>query len=148
MRARDLLRPAVVVAPDDDAVDALRRMAADGGPGLVVRSAGRPVVVPASQVLRVALPRYVLDDPSLGRVWDEGSADRLADGLAGRTVADLLRALDDDDEPVSAVVDPDATLVEIAAVMAEAHTPLVAVVEGADLLGVVTAAQVLKRLVG
>lgn len=148
MRARDLIRPAIVADPGDAAVDALRRMAADGGPGLVVRAPRGLVVVPASQVLRVALPRYVLDDPSLGRVWDEGSADQLADGLAGRRVADLLDALDTDDEPVSAVVDPDATLVEIAAVMAEAHTPLVAVVDGTDLLGVVTAAQVLQRLVG
>jgi CBS domain-containing protein len=142
------VRPAVVVDPGDDAHESLRRLAASGGPGIVVRTARGPVVIPSSQVLRVALPRYVLDDPSLGRVWDEASADRVADVLAGRRVVDLLGVLDEEDERVAAVVDPDATLVEVAAVMAEAHAPLVAVVDGADLLGVVTVAQVLERLVG
>jgi CBS domain-containing protein len=146
MRARDLARSAVVVEQSEDALTVLRRLARSGQPGLVVLAPGGPVVVPAARVLRVALPAYVLDDPSLGRVWDEASADRLAGVLAGRHVADLLGPLDGVAFP-RAVVEPDATLVEIVDVMAEEDSPLVAVMDGSELVGVVTAAQVLDLLV-
>ncbi len=78
-------------------------------------------MVPASQVLRVALPRYVLDDPALGRVWDEASADRLVDRVAALRVSDLLAAQERHGQ--RHWVDGDATLVEVAAVMAAGHVP-------------------------
>ena len=146
MRARELAEATQAVRPEDGALDALRVLTTAGMPGLVVRDGTAFIVVPASQVLRVTLPQYVLDDPSLGRVWDEASADELAGRLTSRTVADLVAALDLDDEAPEPVVDGDATLVEIAAVMAAAHIPLVAVVDGGHYIGVVTVNRLVERL--
>lgn len=139
-------QPATAVRPTDDAVGALRQVGTSGLPGLVVDLGTRFVVVPASQLLRVALPRYVLDDPTLGRVWDESSADRLAERLTGLRVLDLLAALDRDVDGPPAVVAVDATAVEVAAVMAVAHTSMVAVVDGGALVGVVTASRLIADL--
>ncbi len=144
MRARDLAEPAPVVEVGAPADAGLATLARSGLPGLVVRDGDSFVVVPASQALRVALPRYVLDDASLGRVWDERSADALAARLRERTVADLVAALD---RPVRrAWVDGDATTVEIAAVMAAGRLPLVAVLDAGAFLGVVTVHGLLDRL--
>ncbi len=137
-----------MVRPEDGASDALRVLVSTHCPGLVVNHAGSFVVVPASQALRLALPRYVLDDPSLGRVWDEASADLLADRMAGRTVADLVAALDIEDGRPETTVDGDATMVEIAAVMASAHVPVVAVVDKGTYIGVVTVNRLVERLLG
>lgn len=146
VRARELARPVPVVGPADDLTAAMRLVGADGTPGLVVAVGDSFVVVPASQVLRAPLPRYLLDDPALARVWDEGSADRLAERLEGLHVADLLAVLDVDPDAPAAVVDGDATGVEIAAVMAAAHVPLVAVVDDGRLVGAVTAVSLIARL--
>lgn len=146
MRAADLAQAVPVVRATDDLVTAMRRMGTDGLPGLVVAVGSSFVVVPASQVLRAALPRYLLDDAALARVWDEASADRLAERLAGLHVADLLAALEVDPDAPAAVVDSGATAVEMAAVMAEAHVPLVAVVDDGALVGVVTAISLIAHL--
>lgn len=148
VRARDLVVAAPVLDSSAPAVDALRAMAGSGLPGLVVRSGDRYVVIPASQVLRVALPRYVLDDPSLARVWDDESAEELTSRLTGLTVTDLVAALERPDRPAEPRVDPDATSVEIAAVLSSARVPLVAVVDGDRFLGVVTVNRLVHHLVG
>ncbi len=134
--------------PGDSAADALRVLTTAGLPGIVVRDGAAFVVIPASQVLRVALPQYVLDDPSLGRVWDEESADRIAAHLSGRTVATLVDSLGLSDERPEPAVDADATLVEIAAVMAAARVPLVAVVDEGHFVGVVTVNSLAGHLIG
>lgn len=128
--------------------DALRILVSAGLPGIVVHDESGFLVIPASQVLRVALPRYVRDDPSLARVWDEASADALSSRLAALTVADLVRALDRPERAPDTAVDGDATVVEIAAVMSAAHVPLVAVVDGGRFLGVVTVNGLVDRLLG
>ncbi len=112
--------------------------------GLVVTDAqGHPyAVLPESQVLRFAIPRYVQEDPSLARVYDEDASDRLGARLSGVTVRELLP-----DRPAELpVLQPDDTTVEIAALMARAHSPLVAIVENRNILGVVTASRLLERL--
>lgn len=146
MDAADLAEPVSPLRTDDAAVAALRVLAVSGLPGVVVQAGHAYVVIPASQVLRVALPRYVLDDPALGRVWDESTADQLASELVGRSVADLVAALDRHQLGTSHVVDRDATVVQLAAVMAAAHLPLVAVVDHGALLGVVTANRLIRYL--
>ena len=75
------------------------------------------------------IPPYVQDDPTLARVYDERGVRRADTTALGRTVADLLPERQDRDE--LPVVDPDATILEVAAVMARMHSPLVAVVDGA-----------------
>ena len=145
MEARDLVHEVSVLSPSDDAVAALEALVSSGMPGLVVQVDDSFTTIPAAQALRVVLPEYVLDDHALGRVWDEATADELGARLAGRRVSDLLELLERDEWP-QPIVAADATLVEIASVMAFAHVPLVAVLENGRLLGVVTVHDVISRL--
>jgi CBS domain-containing protein len=146
MRARDLAESAPVVSPDDPLIEAFSILTSAGLPGVVVHDDGTYTVVPASRSLRVLLPQYVLDDASLGRVWDEASADELASRLAGRHVSDLVSAMEFSDEDPEPAVDGDATLVEIAAVMQAARVPLVAVIDEGRFVGVVTVNRLVRHL--
>ncbi len=67
-------------------------------------------------------------------------------GSKGERVADLVAALDLDDDVPEPAVDGDATVVEIAAVMTAAHVPLVAVVGRGHFVGVVTVNGLVGRL--
>jgi CBS domain-containing protein len=143
--ARDLAVPCPSIGMDDDAMDAVRLMAERHLPGLVVcEPDGRPTrILPGTQVLRFVIPRYVQDDPALARVIGERGAERLLGELSGRTVRDLLPSRPDTD---LAVANPDDTVLELAALMARLHSPLVAVVEDGLLTGCVTLPQVLDVL--
>lgn len=141
--AAELAQRVGLVLPSDTVLDAARRLVAESLPGVaVVTTEGRPLaVLPTSQILGLAVPTYIKDDPSLAAVVDEESADRLTDRLATMTVQDVL----DDAEPdLLGTVAHDATLLEVAALMARLHVPLL-VVAGADgvALGTVTAQSVL-----
>lgn len=141
MRAEQIAEAFPVVRCDSDALEAVRLMAEQRLPGLLVTDPqGRPVrILPASQVVRLLVPGYVLDDPSLAGVLSEITADRVADKLSGKTVDQVLAQ-----SPVRlAAVNADDTIVEVAAVMARERSPLVAVVSGGQLIGVITAARLL-----
>ena len=127
MRARDVSKPMSTVTEDLPAREAARVLAAQDLPGLVVvDSKGRPLTVLAgTQVLRMALPSYCQDDPALARVIDEAAADVILEGIGERTVADLLPR----SRPELPAVSADATLLEVASVMARSNVPLVAVVD-------------------
>jgi CBS domain-containing protein len=126
MTARKLAQPFPLVTPDTDAMEAAQTMAAQRLPGLIVcDDDGRPyTVLPGSQVLRFLIPTYVQDDPGLARALDEEASDELCRKLVRSTVRDLLPQPPDLDE--LPVVDIDATALEVAAVMARMHSPLVA----------------------
>lgn len=146
MRAGELAMEFATVGLDDDALEAARILAAAGRPALIVLGDdGLPyTVLPGSQVLRFVLPQYVQDDPRLARVYDEQSADALGRGLSGRRVRDVLREKPDvDDIPV---VEADATAIEVAAVMARMHSPIVAVVGDGRFLGAITVSRLFGRL--
>lgn len=146
MRARDLAGPFPTVALDTPAIDAARLLAGQDLPGLiVVDEQGQPLtILPGTQVLRLAVPRYCQDDPALARVVDEGAADVFLRELGDRTVAESLPR----ERRELPVVDPDATLLEIATLMARSRSPLVAVVDhDAGMLGAVTLDALLDRLV-
>ncbi|WP_329383262.1 hypothetical protein OG625_21070 [Streptomyces sp. NBC_01351] len=87
-----------------------------------------------------------MEDPLLAAVIDERHADALAEELVGKTVAEWLprRSF----KPL--YVGPDAGTLQIAAVMARSHVPLVAVLEregeGNRLVGVVSAARLMRHL--
>ncbi len=131
-----------VVGTESDAWEAVTLLAEQRLPGLVVTDTrGRPVsILPASQVVRILVPSYVQDDPSLAGVLSESMADRVADKLRGKTVDALLP----DTPPELAVVNHDDTIVEVAAVMARLRCPLAAVVRGEDMVGVITASRLLQ----
>ena len=147
MKARDLAEPFPVVNLDDDALQATRMLVDQALPGLVVVDEGGPLVVlPASQVLRFALPEYVEEDPALARLFTERDADRFCRELHGRRVRELMPGRQylprhDRDRPI---VRLEATLIEIASVMSRQHSPVVAVVDGGGVLGVIT----VHRLLG
>lgn len=142
MRAEQIAEEFPVVALDSNALDAVRLLATRRLPGLVVTdSAGTPVtILPASQVVRLLVPAYVQEDPSLAGVLSESMADRVADKLGGKTVAAVLPK----PPPDMATVNADDTIVEVAAVMARNRSPLVVVTGSKGLVGVITAARILE----
>ncbi len=149
VRARDLAVDYPTVTPDDSALDAARLVAEHSLAGLIVVDPDRrPVaVIPGSRLLRAIIPPHVRDDPALARVYDERHADKLCARLGDRTVADLLV----EDRKALPVVDADATVMEIASVMAADRSPVVAVSGEADrtdapMIGVITVAHFLDRI--
>jgi CBS domain-containing protein len=110
--------------------------------GLVVTDEhGSPTaILPASEVVRMLVPGYVQDDPSLAGVLSESMADRIADKLSGKAVAAVLPKQHADMPTVKA----DDNIVEVAAVMAHDHAPLVAVMAGKNMIGVITASRLLE----
>src|SRR5215207_7376336 len=79
-------------------------------------------ILPGTQVLRMALPSYCMNDPTLARVVDEQHADDFLQQLDGRTVAQCLPQQPNE----LAFIGPEGTVLEIAALMARTRTPLVA----------------------
>lgn len=150
MLAQDLAAPYPTVRMDTSARDAAQLLAERHLPGLIVVDENdHPVaILPGSQVLRVLVPAYVQDDPTLARVLEEKYADKICDVLDGKTVADMLPS--DSDRRKLPVVAPDDTVLEIAALMAANRSPVVAVVEARDkkapLIGAVSVADLLERL--
>ncbi|WP_375486282.1 CBS domain-containing protein [uncultured Mycobacterium sp.] len=141
MRAEEIAEDFPVVSIDSGALDAARLLAEHRLPGIVVTDqSGKPyAVLPASQVVRFILPRYVQDDPSLAGVLNESMADRAAEKLGGKKVRDVL--------PEHLVeipaADADDTIIEVATLMARLRSPLIAVVKEGTLLGVITASRLL-----
>jgi CBS domain-containing protein len=147
MRAGDLATPMSTVAEDMPAREAAKVLAAQDLPGLiVVDRKGRPLtVLPGTQVLRMALPSYCQEDPALARVIDEAAADVILEGIGDRTVADLLPR----NRPELPAVSADATMLEVASVMARSNVPLVAVVDKDQvMIGAITLDGLLDRLLG
>ncbi|WP_433221424.1 CBS domain-containing protein [Dactylosporangium sp. CS-047395] len=145
MKAADLAVEFPAVRLDTPALEAARLLAGQDLPGLIVLDErGHPFTILAgTQVLRMAVPQYCQDDPALARVVDEPAADLLLRELGDRTVAQALPA----EKRELAVVAADATVLEIAAVMARTRTPLVAVVDKQrQLLGAVTLDALLDRM--
>lgn len=142
MRAEQIAEQFPVVSSDSAALDAVRMMAEQRLPGLVVTDPqGRPLtILPASQVVRLLVPAYIQDDPSLAGVLGEQAADRIADKLGGKSVEQVLPK----SAPHMPTVHGDDTIVEVAAIMARDHSPLVAVVAGKQLVGVITASRLLE----
>ncbi|GAA0549849.1 CBS domain-containing protein [Paractinoplanes ferrugineus] len=147
MRARDVSIPMTTVTEDMPARQAVTLLAGQDLPGLiVVDDRGRPLTVLAgTQVLRMALPSYCQDDPALARVIDEAAADVILRGIGDRTVANLLPR----NRPELPAVSADATLLEVASVMARSNVPLVAVVDDHRVMtGAITLDGLLDRTMG
>jgi len=146
MHAGELAEPFPVVGLATDVLTAARTMGDRRLPGVIVcEEDGRPhTILPGSQVVRFMIPAYVQDDPTLARVYDESASEKLMTKLSKRTVRDLLPEPQDRDE--LPVVDQDATILEVAAVMARMRSPLVAVVEGGRVIGAVTVSRLFEAL--
>ncbi|MFF1506754.1 CBS domain-containing protein [Streptomyces sp. NPDC058326] len=147
MRAYELVEPYPSVSADDDAVTAARLFVEHRLPALLVLDGDqRPyAIVPGSQLLKVMVPEFVVQDPTLAGALRGGDAESFTEQLRGLTVAQWLPQ----HRTMPTVVGPDATALEIAAVMARTHTPLVAVVmadgEGVRTAGAITAARLMEH---
>ncbi|MEO3828498.1 CBS domain-containing protein [Actinomadura sp. B10D3] len=141
MQARDIAIQVPTVTRDDSIAHAIQVMALGRLPGLiVVDDAQRPeVVLPGTQVMRLAVPVAYQEDPALTRTVDEAHADVFWHEIRDRRVGDCL----DTHTPRPVIVRSSATLLELATVMARQRSPLVAVVDDAGLL---TGAVILDRL--
>jgi predicted transcriptional regulator len=145
VRAHELASEYPTVRPDTPVIEAARLLAGQDLPGLiVVDDRGAPwTILAGTQLLRLAVPTYCQDDPNLARVIDEAAADVFLRGLGDRTVAQSLPK----ERPDLPVVHPDATVLEIAAVMARTRIPLVAVAEpDGPLQGAITLDALLDRV--
>ena len=132
MRASDIHKALQPITRVTTALEAARLIAADRLAALVIANdAGTPVaVVSAVDVLGLLVPSYIMSDLSLSGVFDESGAQEIWAGSAQRTIAELL-----DDTGVRKhellIVDADATLVEIAAQMADERAQI-ALVRGTE----------------
>lgn len=148
MQAHQLASPYPTVRMDTPAAEAVRVLTEHDRPGLIVVDDNEhPIaILPGSQVLRMLIPRYVQEDPTLARVLDEAFADKMYEALGDKSVHDLMPQ----DKVPMPVVAPDDTVLEIAAIMASNRSPLVAVVEErsktAPLIGAISASQLLGRI--
>ena len=145
MRAKDLFADFPTVTGDTLVSDAAQMLAGQNLPGLiVVDGRGRPVsILPGTQVLRLAVPSYCQEDPALARVVDEAAADVFMRELGQLTVASAL-SRERNELPV---VSGEATVLEVAALMARTRSPVVAVVDrGGGMVGAITLDAMLDRL--
>ncbi|MGH8869174.1 MAG: CBS domain-containing protein [Actinomycetes bacterium] len=144
MRADEIAVDYPSVRLDTPAVEAAHLLAAEKLPGLLVLDqTGHPLcVLPGSQVLRFIIPSYVQEDINLAGVLSDEAVRDFTARLSGNTVRDVLPSTP---QPLP-VVEADTTGMEMAALMARLHSPLVAVVRDGDLVGAVTAAHLLEVL--
>ena len=143
MRARDLAVPYPLLPADAPAAEAARLLAEEEVDAVFVERHGQlqGVVSDIGLLVRL-LPGYIIEDPKLAQVMEEGATDLLWRRLEGHTAGELL-AKKGSEVPQ---VDGDATLMEVAAVMAGARAPMVAVREGDQLIGGITSSALLTRL--
>jgi len=145
MQARDIAVSIPTVTKGDSVAKAVRVMVIGRLPGLIiVDHLSRPwMVLPGTQVLRLAVPGSYQEDPALARTIDEDYADQFWQELGSRTVADCLPR--DPARPVT--VSTTANLLEVAALMARTRSPIVAVVDrDASLVGAITLERLLTSL--
>jgi CBS domain-containing protein len=128
VRAADLAERVPLVTRDTSAVEAARILAAQSGGGLVLGDAdGVPVaLIAGTDLLRLVVPRYVLDDPRLAHVYDEAGAAELVARLGDHRLGELLDSGDVVRRELPSVL-PEDTLIEIAVLMVQSRSPVVLV---------------------
>jgi CBS-domain-containing membrane protein len=145
MQARDIAVAVPTITANDSVARAVQVMTLGRLPGLiVVDDEGKPtMVLPGSQVLKLAVPSSYQDDPALARVIDEAHADRFWLDITQQSVRERLP-----EKPSKAATIPgDANVLEVAALMARTRSPLVAVVtRDGSLLGGITLDSLLAYL--
>ncbi|MFV2178482.1 CBS domain-containing protein [Actinomadura sp. LOL_016] len=145
MLARDIAIQVPTVTMNDSIAHAIQVMALGRLPGLIVLDERqRPrVVLPGTQVLRLAVPVAYQEDTALTRTVDEAHADVFWHEIQDMTVGACIGT--PTHRPV--MVEHTATLLELATLMARQRSPLVAVVDDAGLLaGAVTLDRLLSAL--
>jgi CBS domain-containing protein len=146
VRASDLAQTLPTARLVDGVLPAMRTVVRRELPGLVVVDEQDQVVacVSVTDLLGLALPRYLRGEQCLARTFSEAQADRIAEWLLGAAVRDVVG---DVTERIP-VVRADATVVELAETMSRRRCALVMVEQReTGVLGVVTAGRLLEVLV-
>ncbi|MFJ8953124.1 CBS domain-containing protein [Streptomyces sp. NPDC102381] len=151
MSARELAEPYPTVIAADNALDAVGLLAEYKLPALLVvdRDGAPYAMVPGAQLLGRFVPAYLQGDPLVDAGVSDRQLDEVTEKLDGLTVAELIPP----GRFGPPAVGPEASALQIAALMSRTHSPLVAVVErdGDDctqLVGAVTAARLMERFIG
>lgn len=145
MHAAEVAQTLPVARLDDTALSAVRVVIAHGLPGLVIVDEADRVVacVSAVDLLRLTLPAYLRDRPCLSRVLCE----EVADGAAARLVDMSLRQVVTETEGSVPEARAEATLVELAELMARRGCSLALVRSDAGrAYGVITVNRLLEVL--
>lgn len=141
MRAEDIAEDFPTRPIDSNALEAAHLIAEHSLPGLLVTdTSGKPYgVLPAFEIVRYLLPRYVQDDLALAGVLGESTADQARRNLAAKSVGDLLP------DYLRKIPSADArdTVIKVAAELAQLRSPLIAVTKNGKLHGVITASRLL-----
>jgi CBS domain-containing protein len=143
MRARDLAVPYPLLPADAPAAEVARLLAEEEVDAVFVERQGQlqGVVSDIGLLVRL-LPGYIIEDPKLAQVMEEGAADLLWRRLEGHRAGELLPKRGAEVPQI----DGDATLMQVATAMAGAGAPMVAVREGGRLIGGITSSALLTRL--
>lgn len=148
MKATELAEQVPMVRRSTTGAEAARVLAEYRLSGLVVAGDDDvPIaVIPGSQILSLVLPQYVRDEPNLAHAYDEVGADELCGALNRATIGELVEVKKLTATKPPSVL-PDDTLIEIAAAMDGAHTPVILVVDGdGSFHGVITLSRVLAAI--
>ncbi|WP_371658273.1 CBS domain-containing protein [Streptomyces sp. NBC_00280] len=147
--ARDLARPYPTVRVDDDAQEAARLLVRERLPALLVLDQVECpyAIVPAAQLLTALVPEYDRQDLLPAMIGDRFDDD-VRGALSGRPVADWLPRR----RVTPALVGPEESPSEVAALMTRKDCSVVAVIERGGgtvtLLGAITADVLLEHFIG
>lgn len=146
MKARDVMRVATVLQPDDPAEDLLRLFERPGLRAVSVVSPEGELIglVTDEDLLCAVLPPYVVEDPLLVRVLAADATQELHLRLTGKRVRDVVSIR----RPRQPPVDLDDSLIEVTSTMVRARDPAVAVVKDDVVVGLITMDDLLPALFG
>lgn len=123
--SEELGRVLPVATPDTNLVDAARLLLDTGLRGIVVTGKDglpRHIVSPVD-VLRLFVPEYIVEDPTLARVYSADAAREVLAAMAPRVIRELFDRSDTVVRRI-AVVSPSATPMEIAAELIRARVAI------------------------
>ena len=150
MRAEHLVGLVPTITRDTSGIEAAVLLAEHRLPAVVIVDArGVPeAVIPGYQLLKIAVPAYVLEDPTLAHAYSEEDADELTATLRVCTVGTLIS-----DQQLSTLrppqVLPDDTVMEVAMAMLSGKFPMILCTDRTGTyLGTITLSRVLGALAG
>lgn len=146
MHAADVTETLPTVRPSDEVLPAVRMVTRHHLAGLVVADEQGEVVgcISSIDLLQLTLPRYLQEEPGLARAFDEEDADRIATGLVGIRVSEVLGEA----SARVPIVRSRATLIELAELMVQRRSPIAVVARAqGGTLGVVTVNHLLGLLI-
>ena len=145
VKAKDVMRVATVLRPDDPAEDLLSLFKRPGLRAVSVVSPQGELIglVTDQDLLGAVLPPYVVEDPLLARPLAADAIQELHLRLTGKRVKDVVSIR----RPRQPPVDLDDSLIEVTSRLVRSGDPAVAVIKDDVLVGLITVDDLLSALV-